>query len=259
MPRSFLEVFPREIRDQIYVYILASPSGYVTLSPWTLEVAKSLSILRTCKQIQRECKDIIWYHKGLKLREKTQLYRRLKLLSKYRNLRHIRQLKISLELLDRDELQWLAYSLPALRDLCYEGKLSSIKLSATWEKPSNLSEFKEILRLRKEGEPVDGRLYLQHSTLRTTHVNTGWPRFSHWGKQRWLREMLLDPSGIDQLLEEIHGIFGGHLYVDGLLCFKEGTRSCQSVFLDPRNGSIEITPGSRLIPQCERAVSTVNS
>lgn len=246
MPPPFLDVFPREIRDQIYTCILSSPSGTITLSPWTFEVARSLSILRTCKQIQRECKDIIWRHKGLKLQETTQLYKKLQGLSKHKHVRRRRQLKISLELLDRDELQWMLRSLPALLEWCTAGRLESIILSAMWEKPSSVPEFKEILALRKDGEPMDGRLFLQQASPYTRlAVNTGWPRFSHWGKQRWLREMLLDPSGIDQLLEEIHTIFGGQLYVDGLLCFKDGTRSCNAISLDPRNGEIKIVPALR--------------
>jgi hypothetical protein len=116
-------------------------------------------------------------------------------------------------------------------------------ISATWEKPSTVPEFKEILALRKDGEPMDGRLYLlTPSSYTRLHINTGWPRFSHWGKQRWLREMLLDPSGIDQLLEEIHSIFGGQLYVDGLLCFQDGMRTRLTIDLDPRNGEIKIVP-----------------
>jgi hypothetical protein len=260
MPQPFLEVFPREIRDQIYTFILASPSGLVTLSPWTVEVARSLSILRTCKQIHRECKDIIWYHKGLKLRESTQLFHKLKALSKNKHVRRIRQLKLCLELLDRDELEWMAYSLPALLEWCRDGRLESVTLSATWEKPSSVLEFKEILALRKEGEPLDGRLYLQEpSTWTRMLVNTGWPRFSHWGKQRWLREMLLDPSGIDQLLEKIHGIFGGQLYVDGVLCFNDWQRWAHPITLDPRNGEVKIVPGPKSYASPKHIRNTINS
>lgn len=245
--RPFLEVFPREIRDHIYTFILASPSGQVTLSPWTIEVAQSLSILRTCTQIQRECKDIIWYHKGLQLHESTRLYSRLKALSNHRQILRKRQLKMSLELLDRDELEWMTRSLPALLDWCKNGRLESITLSAIWEKPSSVPEFKEILALRKDGEPMDGRLFLQQPSPHHPRltINTGWPRFSHWGKQRWLREMLLDPSGIDVLLFDIHKIFGGALYVDDVLCFVDGIRSAKAIKLDPRTAEIRIIPSSR--------------
>jgi hypothetical protein len=73
-------------------------------------------------------------------------------------------------------------------------------------------------------------------------MSTAWPRFSHWGKQRWLREMLLDPSGIEELLMEVHQSFGGMLYVDGRLCFKDFLQ-IDAANLDPRNGEIRIVPG----------------
>ena len=242
MPLPFLEVFPREIRDQIYTYVLASPSGLVSLSPWTVDVARSLSLLRTCKQIHRECKDIIWLHNRLKPREPTQLYQKFRKLGKHGQIRHIRQLKLCLELLDHDELEWMCKSLKGLEDWCRVGRLESIKLTAIWEKPRGVDEFKEVLNLRKYGEPLDGRLYRESSTWTRMVVNTGWPRFSHWGKQRWLKAMLLDRSGICKLLREIHIMFGGELYVDGMLCFKDNLQTVKECQLDPRNGEIRIIP-----------------
>jgi hypothetical protein len=242
MPTSFLEVFPREIRDQVYKYVLASSSRAVTLSPWNVEIASSLSLLRTCKQIHRECKDIIWRHNGLSLREPTQLFQKFKGLAKHGHVRRIRQLKICMELLDRDELEWISTSIKALADWCRLGRLESITITTAWDRPRGVDEFKEILSLRKYGESLDGRLYQDSSTWTRMAVNTGWPRFSHWGKQRWLREMLLDPSGTDELLKEIHCIFGGMLYVDGRLCFRDLVQ-IEATILDPRNGEIRIIPG----------------
>jgi hypothetical protein len=242
MTLRFLEVFPREIRDQIYTFILASPSGAVTLSPWTVDVARSLSILRTCKQVHRECKDIIWHHNALHVRQPTQLYQKLQSLGKRQQIRRIRQLQIGLELLDRDELEWMLGSLKALPEWCRLGRLESITLAAEWDKPRGIAEFKEVLDLRKYGECLDGRLYQDSRTFTRMVCNTGWPGFSHWGKQRWLREMLLDPSGINELLKEIHDLFGGQLYVDGLLCFKDRAQIVHGFKFDPRNGEIKIFP-----------------
>lgn len=56
--------------------------------------------------------------------------------------------------------------------------------------------------------------------------------------------MLLDPSGINELLMEIHQAFGGQLYVDGLLCFKNHEQTMKGYHFDPRNGEIRIVPGS---------------
>lgn len=54
--------------------------------------------------------------------------------------------------------------------------------------------------------------------------------------------MLLDPSGINELLKEMHHIFGGMLYVDGRLCFKDLVQVA-ATNLDPRNGEVRIVPG----------------
>ena len=245
MPLPFLDVFPREIRDQIYTYVLASPSESLNLAHWivTVDVARSLSLLRTCKQIHRECKDIIWQHNQLGLREPTQLFRKFKDLARNKHIRHIRQVKLHLELLDRDELEWMRDSLKPLADWSYMGRLESITLVTMWEKPTGIEEFKEVLNLRKYGESLDGRLYRESNTWTRMTVNTGWPRFTHWGKQRWLKQMLLDPSGISELLKEIHDTFGGELYVDECLCFKNHKQVVPSLGLDPRNGEIRIVPG----------------
>ncbi|KAG4443675.1 hypothetical protein IFR05_000861 [Cadophora sp. M221] len=244
MPLLFLEAFPREIRDQIYTHCLASRSGAVTLSPWTIDVARSLALLRTCKQVHRECKDLIWHHNRLSLGNPTQLSQKFKGLLKHGHARRIRLLKLSLELLDRDELEWFASSAKALGDWCRYGRLESITIVAEWDKPRDVLEFKEIQNLRRYGESLDGRLYRDSSTWTRMVINTGWPRFCHWGKQRWLREMLLDPSGINELLMEIHQAFGGQLYVDGLLCFENHEQTVKGYHFDPRNGEIRIVPGS---------------
>ncbi|KAI9048366.1 hypothetical protein LZ554_007202 [Drepanopeziza brunnea f. sp. 'monogermtubi'] len=246
MPLAFLQVFPREIRDQIYTHALSTRSGAVTLSPWTVEVAKSLALLRTCKQVHRECKDLIWHHNRLSLRsDHTQLSQKFRGLLKHGPAKRIRLLRLTLELLDRDELEWIASSAKALGDWARHGRLESITIVAEWDKPRDLQEFKEIQNMRKYGEVLDGRLYKDSSTWTRMAVNTGWPRFCNWGKQRWFREMLMDPGGINELLLELHEAFGGgRLYVDGLLCFKDHLQVAEGYHVDPRNGEIRIVPGA---------------
>ncbi|XMA07218.1 hypothetical protein WAI453_000009 [Rhynchosporium graminicola] len=244
MPSLFLEVLPREIRDQIYIFCLASRSGAVTLSPWSPQVARSLSLLRTCKQIHRECKDLIFAHSRLSLRPSTQLSQKFKGLLKHGHGRRIRLLKISLELLDRDELEWFASSVKPLGEWARHGRLEAITIVAEWEKPRDVQEFKEIQNLRRHGEVLDGRLFKESSTWTRMVISTGWPRFCHWGKQKWLKEMLLDPSGIHELLLEIHRVFGGTMHVDGMLVFKNGEKIVREYQFHPRNGEIRIVPGT---------------
>jgi hypothetical protein len=240
MPLLFLIILPREIRDQIYTYILANPQGHVKLYPWSIDIARSLSILRTCKQIHRECKDIIWKHNKLNISNHTELFQRFSSQSRLKHSRRTQHIKICLELLDRDELEWMRASLKALASWSHAGRLKSITLVTDSSRPGTVEEFQEALALRESGESVDGRLYLEAPTRTGLFINTGWPRFSHWGKQSWLREMLLDPSGTMELVREMHDFFGGELLIDGSLSFKDRLVVGEEMHLNPRDGEIKI-------------------
>lgn len=244
MPRGFLDVFPREIRDQIYTYVLASSSSAVTLSPWTIEVTRSMTILRTCKQIQRECKEIIWSHNGLSLRSPTQISARFSELMEVDDLRRIQHIEICLELLDKDDLEWIASGLKALARLPRIGALRSISLIAINDRPRSIKEYEEELDLMCSGEYVDGRLFGGGSDDNGNNLifKTSWPHFSHWGKQKWLREMLMDRSDTTTVLKELHETFGGHLFVDGFLCFRNGKQLAKTSSLNPRDGEVKIVP-----------------
>jgi hypothetical protein len=250
MPLTFLEAIPREIRDQIYTYVLASSTGALTLKPWSGVIAKSLNnLLRTCKQIRRECKDIIWHHSGLSItsHEPTQLYQKFDAEINQRGRICLRRhMTIYLELLDRDELEWMAASLAPLRNLCLLGRLEMITLVASADRPTCLKEFMEYIDLRINGRPLDGRLYRDSAMDPSNHLqlimNTGWPNFSPWSKQKWLRSLLSDPSGANVLLKEIHDIFGGELYINGKLLLQEHVQKMELINFDTRNGEIKIVP-----------------
>ena len=57
--------------------------------------------------------------------------------------------------------------------------------------------------------------------------------------------MLLDPSGVEEMLEGVHRNFGGMLFVDGRLCFKDFVQ-IEATRLDPRNGEIRIVPANHI-------------
>ncbi|KAH6666610.1 hypothetical protein B0J14DRAFT_604002 [Halenospora varia] len=240
--RSFLEVFPREIRDLVYTFVFSSSaSETVALSPWNFEVTKSMTILRTCKQIQRECKEIIWQHNGLRLREPTQLFTKFSALMDHPNVAQIRHIEIWLELLDRDELEWVLSGLEPLSKLSKTGSLDSISLVAINDRPRNIKEFEEELDLVSSGEEVDGRFWRGGREEQGTKLiyKTCWPRFSGWGKQSWYREMLLDRSDTTPLLRQLQDIFGGKLLIDDVpfsVNMLHGT-------LNSRDGEIKIVPG----------------
>jgi len=238
MSKPFLDVLPREIRDQIYTYILTSTNGTVGLLPWTHAVAKALCIMRTCKQVQREVKEAIWKIHDLKIRESTMIEHRFLEYAKqdFTSLRHI---QIDLEIMDRDELDWIMYGLRAIQNSHMRHTVKLITLRTIWERPRNVLEYKEVLNLRKDGHPCDGRLVQEHFSQRSLLVNTGWPRFSHWGKQKWLKEMLLDGSG--NVLRDIHDLLGGDMYVDKVLTFRD-RKIVRYRQLNPRDCVVDIVP-----------------
>ncbi|KAH8596306.1 hypothetical protein B0O99DRAFT_510041 [Bisporella sp. PMI_857] len=236
MALSFLEVFPREIRDQIYTFVLAGSSGKVSLSPWTVDVARSLSVLRVCRQMQKECKAIIWQHNRLTVRPVTQLFQALQSISAPR-LQGIEHIRMSLELLDRDELEWADGGVKAFASW---PDLRTITFTANWERPRNVAEFHQELDLRR-GRIYDGRLY--NPDMRpsdTLRIMTGWPRFCHWGKHNWLQVMLLDAGRVDDILQDMHNKVGGEMWVDGVLCYKDHTQLVENFGLNPRKGEVQM-------------------
>src|ERR1700731_4361894 len=77
MSLNFILSLPREVRDQIFIYALSSPTGYIytsictadrkhfALLPFELPNCVNpgrirLSLLQTCKQIYQEAKDVVY-------------------------------------------------------------------------------------------------------------------------------------------------------------------------------------------------------
>lgn len=269
-PCRFPADFPREIRDQIYSYVLTPVPGPTQASPWTVDLTLfkflpycahqkptpgedcegtlDLALLRTCKQIHRECKEIIWRRNGLYLRQTPIFYYKLQGFVPWFGPK-IKELRINLELLDGDELDWIMRSMRAFAtEKCRKHSPDRIRLIAVPDRPRTLQEFKEFLKLTKYGEKVDGRLYSQTMVGESgcegaiLCINTGWPRFSSWAKQRWLRQMLLDSTNCETLLREIHDIFCGELYVDDVLYYRDHVRMVEAFALDAREGEILICP-----------------
>ena len=98
---------------------------------------------------------------------------------------------MSLEILDKDELEWVLSGLPALARI---SKVKTIVLTARSDGPKTVTEFEDFLQLRRQGSKVDGRLYQEKKVPAGMTVTSAWPPFAHWGKHKWMREMLLERS-----------------------------------------------------------------
>jgi hypothetical protein len=103
MPSQLLNCLPREIRDQIYTIVLASPTGLLCLPvsrvpridklglhhmvdcfrlvpldseedlPWNDESRIKLSLHRVCKQVHAEVESLLWQLNGIRLVRPTEL------------------------------------------------------------------------------------------------------------------------------------------------------------------------------------------
>jgi len=71
-----------------------------------------------------------------------------------------------------------------------------------------VEEFQEALVLRAQGETVDGRLY-KEAPNGTWMFIPSVAALLTLGKAEWLREMLLDPSGVEELVKGVHEYFEG--------------------------------------------------
>lgn len=149
---------------------------------------------------------------------------------------------VAMELLDRDELEWFKSGLPAIKTHSRDAdaRKFAITLHTHSERPRCMQEFEDCVRMRASGKKVDGRLYREEASATGWDITSIWPPFAHWGKQNWLREMLLDNGGVEGLLGEMHGVVGGEMWVDGRVCFRDGVRLVEELGLDPRDGEVRM-------------------
>lgn len=187
------------------------------------------------------------------MNKKTELHTKLEHYVSLERFRNIRCVVLRLELLDWDELEWAFLSLQPLAALTEGGDLESVQLITKTDRSAPMGDFMNLGNLRKHGKCVDGRWYCaaplsgqQVRYQRKFVINTGWPRLSHPEGQRWVREVLVNERvGICGFLEGLNEVFGGEIYVNKSLCFKDGSRLAKVIRWDPREGVVEIRPKMR--------------
>lgn len=274
MKTPLINALPREIRDEIFQYVLASPTGYISLVeaanddnwPWrhlkeplkivpTLsdgtmleDVTISLSILRVCKQIYHESKDILWKYNALRIQRPADLKSFMVWDSlSYQLGRHLQSVELRFDLFVPRKFADTEKALHTFTEWSRTGTLKKFCLVFTKRvnrRTGHDESFQEVLG-RWRGLPVwgatpppsisDCEKYM--ALLRSLNspekgfargvekkmvLDTGlWTR-SPLEKLMWLRRWL--PFHPQWFAEELNHAVGGELWMDGILCYKDGVK-----------------------------------
>ncbi|TAQ83838.1 hypothetical protein B7494_g7838 [Chlorociboria aeruginascens] len=251
MATSFLDKLPREIHDHIYEYVLA-PSGhaiygYTLLSrgvflphgylqgnqifpewpheaPYTEPI--NLGLIRTCRQIHGESKDVFWQKNAIHLSTTATFVNRLPKSPEFSRLvaQHVQHVQLDINLDQPAQVQFLNHSLVRLSDWSRRGDLRTVILNI----PVGISLFEMYLRSTRGREVGFSRASLevlkpalaQLSTVeRKLYLGTGFSGLSIESQQAFLAEFSTESA---QYILDLNQIFGGDLFVDGFMCYKNG-------------------------------------
>lgn len=276
MSRSLLLKLPQEIRDHIYKYVFQSPTGYIVLqdavhrerdkrysgaplkiSPFdadtntTIAVARDndislkLFLLRTCRQVHDECKNVLWSQNVLRVQnsQDVQYYTQLESLQDQlsKNLQHVTMVFdfghnsyfTATELAFQTFVDWAWHGALKRFDLVlgYPSKLQGASTTSF----EGLVHFFHTSKRPGETSGRFGRMYLELMRHRSffdkpfpprvakrLFVHAGLSAFETAEMREWLRRFEeSDPSGFTK---ELHKAFGGELWTDGVLCYKDGVK-----------------------------------
>lgn len=265
MPTPFLENTPREIRDIIYRYVLSSPTGNVALletseilgipsceslsaasnflivsspssetdDPSSLVII-SLTLLRTCKQIHDECKNLFWKWNVLSIGEpKTRSFSRLMRPYLLQPSGQIHSIELDVNkgtLLRVDDIRF------TLNMLVHWSRVGCLKnISINW----NPIFPKDTVA--SGGGDISGLLHSEQwfgfSIYSRVVIKTKFSKIAG----RTSEYNYLFRSLFPQVL---HEVFGGELLLDGFLCFKNHQQLVKSFNDGPDN---EIIPNLSII------------
>ncbi|KAE8445598.1 hypothetical protein EG329_013231 [Mollisiaceae sp. DMI_Dod_QoI] len=273
MISPLIDGLPREIRDQILLYVLASPTGYVSLIeadnddwPWRhlkeplkivptssdgailYDMKISLSVLRICKQIYYECKDILWKHNVLRLQRPVDLTSFLVWDTLCRQLScQLQSVELKFDLFVPRKFAATQGALQTLVRWSRSGTLKKFCLIFTKRvnrRTGHDESFQEVLG-RWRGLPVWGTtpppsisdcekyMALLRSLGSTDKgfasgvqkkvvLDTGLSTRTPLEKLMWLNRW--SPLHPGWFAEELNHAVGGELYMDGMLCYKDGVK-----------------------------------
>lgn len=267
MAPHFLEDFPREIRDPIYFHVLVSPTGFVNLVdrgdvnndpiPGLLQIVPyakdeslfklreqpiNLSLLRTCKQIHDEAKNVFWEHNGIHLFNPGQLVDNfIRELDVSLSLK-IRRIEIDVDVLDGTDLKQISEALKTLGRWSREGKLEEVTLFLVVRNPKqDLARVVEsLLNMRYYGRARNRLMYEEYlAVLKEAGGDAGYLAKvtrrivfnAYWRTGRPGPVWSIDQRGHNMngfesknpmpIVKDMHNAFGGEFWVDDLMVFKD--------------------------------------
>ena len=301
MPLHLLTL-PLEIRCQIFSYLLVSPSKHVitlppgpwvfSILPWdmrqeiTLESHTGarileLSLFRVSKQLNAECKELLWGRNTV-VCNPFEVQRHTdglsgKVLGPLVSARHV-AMHVDMTI-GGLHMEGIARALKVLGKWSKSGSLKEITLIVVNErrKPFRERDDKEekflgyraslerMIRYRTGTDDIiqaqqcfqgylslfrDARDGCLADLRRKTVVNTNFDRLSSQDQRKYLREACMDPNC---LMLELNEAFRGELWVDGTLSFKEGEQIRDAFQPSLDNGHSQGIEGADLVVTAEDA------
>lgn len=258
MPSRFLEDLPGEIRAQIYSYVLA-PTGCITpkrtstgatLWSWPSLFPNeevNLSLLQTCRQIHEESKDVLWSDNILCFPPRRSIFDpeedAVFVRSDSYFSRHVRTVELRftpspfdlakvatflqpLGAWDSGVLREVRFTISGMGTMTMFGELVSVIWQRAMRrrrypnmKPGGFDSASLFNILRLAGNEETG--HLRH-LRRRLNIQLGIRLSSNKARREWFS--VHKPEDCEETLRELHQSLGGELYMDGVLCYKDGLR-----------------------------------
>ena len=252
---SPLLCLPREIRDLIYDHVFETESTLVCLKP-ALDPATAITTLRlctyspvgrhkiidlflieVCADINQECKDFLWSHKTLVINPADPSIR-----SKY--FKSVRSVRLDLDLGCGTYPAWTRECFAYLEKWAEDGKFKKLDLSIVrcreslycvaevreakkigWVSCRNIrrdkvvGRWEEYLEILKEYGTNTEMPKLGRTVTRTS-VDVGWNDITRSHQEQLLS--LAGTGNVRGICMDVQAAFGGELWQDGTLCWKNG-------------------------------------
>ncbi|KAN0089389.1 hypothetical protein V8E51_019649 [Hyaloscypha variabilis] len=258
MPCKLLDDLPREIRAEIYSYVLA-PTGRITpkrsatgatlcsVPPLFPNGEINLNLLQTCRQIYQESKDVLWKDNILCFLPRRSISDpKEDVVFLYNDspfARHARTVEIRFSPSDFDLAKVVTFVQPLgvsdpgeLREVRFKisgmGTMTMFgeSVSMIWQRAMRRRRYPHLKFggfnpmslfgiLALAGNEENG--HLRH-LRRRLDIELGIRLSSNKARRSWFS--VHKPEDCEETLQEFHRALGGDLYMDGVLCYRDGLR-----------------------------------